>query len=155
MEARRRLSLSPAARDSIVEHALAVAPAEAVGLLGGTHDGRVSYVAPLPNLARDGAFLADPRAQFLAQRRFAELDLVAVAAYHSHPGGTPTLSAADRALAHPGLLQLIVGIHARGHVDMRAYEVGERVREVPVRIESPPDAGRSPRGGRAQLTKSP
>lgn len=120
----------------IVDHAAAVLPREAVGLLGGTADGSVSYVAPLPNLAADGAFLADPRSQFEAERTLARLELIPVAVYHSHPGGTPTLSVADLEFARSALLQLVVGIGPRDEVEMRAYRVDGGPREVPLMIEA-------------------
>jgi proteasome lid subunit RPN8/RPN11 len=129
------LVLSREAWGRVVRHARAVYPDEAVGVLGGTAHGRVTSVAPLPNLARRGAFLADPRAQFEAERGFAQLQLMAVAAYHSHPDGTPTLSQSDRVLAQPSLIQLVVAVGRRGRLDMRAYHVASGVREVPVQIE--------------------
>jgi proteasome lid subunit RPN8/RPN11 len=99
-------------------------------------DGRVAYVAPLPNLAAHGAFLADPRAQFEAERTLARLKLIPVAVYHSHPGGTPTLSDADLAFARPGLLQLVIGLGPTDTVQMRAYHVSTGTREVPLMIGS-------------------
>ena len=135
MEAVEELVLSREARDCVAAHARGVYPDEAVGLLGGTAGGKVAYVAPLPNLAAGGAFLADPRAQFEAERAFLRLELVALAAYHSHPDGTPTLSRSDRVLAHPSLIQLVVAIGGEGRVDMRAYQVAGSVREVPLRVE--------------------
>jgi len=66
------LVLSRAALDRMSEHIRAVESDEAVGMLGGTPDGRVMHVAPLPNLASAGAFLADPsrrRRRWRASRR--------------------------------------------------------------------------------------
>jgi [CysO sulfur-carrier protein]-S-L-cysteine hydrolase len=129
-----KLVLSREAWERVVDHARAAYPDEAVGMLGGTADGRVAYVVPLPNLAAGGAFLADPRAQFEAERTFAKLEVMALGAYHSHPGGTPTLSRSDRVLAHPSLIQLVVGLGRGGRVDMRAYRVAGGVSEVPLEI---------------------
>ena len=135
MEAVGQLLLSRSVWERIAEHARAADPYEAVGILGGTGDGRIVYVAPLPNLAADGAFLADPRAQFEAERALSRLKLIPLAAYHSHPGGTATLSHADHVLANPSLVQLVVALGRAGRVDMRAYRVGADVHEVPLRIE--------------------
>ncbi len=135
MEAVCELRLSRRVWERIVEHARAANPREAVGILGGTGDGRVAHVAPLPNLAADGAFLADPRAQFEAERALSRLELIPLAAYHSHPGGTPTLSHADRLLANRSLVQLVVALDRAGRVDMRAYRIGPGVREVPVQVD--------------------
>jgi len=117
------LVLPREARDRVIAHSRAVYPAESVGLLGGDIDGVVARVAPLANLALRGSFIADPRAQFEAERAFARDGLVPLAVYHSHPGGTATLSPSDRALARPKLVQLVVAVGRDGRVDMRAYRV--------------------------------
>jgi proteasome lid subunit RPN8/RPN11 len=135
MEVFGQLVLSPDVWECIAGQARDTYPDEAVGLLGGTPDGRVACVAPLPNLAAEFAFLADPRAQFEAERAIQRLELIPIAAYHSHPGGTPTLSRADRLLARRSLLQLVIGVARSGRVVMRAYQAAGPVREVPVRIE--------------------
>jgi proteasome lid subunit RPN8/RPN11 len=133
-----QLVLSSAAWDSIAERVRAADPDEAVGLLGGTTDGRVTHVAPLPNLVGGAAFLADPRAQFEAERACADLRLTPLAAYHSHPRGTPTLSQADKAFAHPRLPQLVVALSREGDLDARAYRVAGGVSEVSLSIEQRP-----------------
>jgi proteasome lid subunit RPN8/RPN11 len=135
IEAIEQLVLSRRAWECVVGHAESAAPDEAVGMLGGDADGRVACVAPLPNLARRGAFLADPRAQFEAERAFSRNELIPLAAYHSHPGGTATLSPADKVFAHPKLLQLVVALGPGGQVEMRAYRVAHGVCRISVRIE--------------------
>jgi proteasome lid subunit RPN8/RPN11 len=147
METVEQLLLSRGASQRIAAHARAANPAEAVGILGGTPNGRVAYVAPLPNLAENGAFLADPRAQFEAERAFSRLRVAPVAAYHSHPGGTATLSPADRILASRSLIQLIVALGGDGRITMRAYRVAAVVHEVPVRVED--RSGLGPEGAAA------
>lgn len=139
------LVLSRQAWECVAAHVRRAYPHEAVGLLGGRRDGRVSQAASLPNLAGERAFLADPRAQFEAERAFRRRHLVPLAAYHSHPDGTPTMSPADRALAHPSLLQLVVAISGAGCVDVRAYQPTGRMSEVPLRIgDGPPGAATRP-----------
>jgi [CysO sulfur-carrier protein]-S-L-cysteine hydrolase len=130
------LRLSRRAWESVAEHVRAAVPDEAVGILAGTSDGRVAYVARLPNLAAGGAYVADPRAQFEAERTFSRLGLIPLAAYHSHPGGTPTLSSADRMLANPSLVQLVVAVDRKGRIEMCAYRVAAVPRQVPVRVEA-------------------
>src|SRR5262249_8896906 len=69
-------------------HAKAAQPQEAVGLLGGTPDGRARCVLQLPNLATsDKQFIADPFAQFCALQRLKSEQLELLGIYHSHPGG--------------------------------------------------------------------
>jgi proteasome lid subunit RPN8/RPN11 len=135
MEAVYGLRLSRTVCERIVEHVRAADPREAVGLLGGTGDGHVVHVAPLSNLAAAGGFLADPRAQFEAERALSRLELIPLAVYHSHPRGTPTLSHADRLLANRSLVQLVVALDRAGRVDMRAYRISADVREVPLQID--------------------
>jgi proteasome lid subunit RPN8/RPN11 len=134
MKALRQLMLSAEVWECIARHARAAYPDEAIGLLGGTPDGQVTFVAPLPNLAAELTFLADPRAQFEAERDIRHLELIPIAVYHSHPGGTPTLSRADRLLARRSLLHLVIGVGRDGHVVMRAYQAAGPVRQVPVRV---------------------
>ena len=121
--------------DDAVAHARVAYPAEAVGLLGGIADGRVTHLAPLPNLGRIGSFVADPRAQFEAERALDRLRLVPLGTYHSHPDGTPTLSRADRALARRSLVQLVIALDGGDRVEARAYRVAADVRELVVRID--------------------
>jgi proteasome lid subunit RPN8/RPN11 len=125
-----RLLLSQQDWQTILAHARSAEPREAVGLLGGTADGQVAQVAPLPNIAQGGAFFADPRAQYEAERGFSRLGLIPLAAYHSHPGGTATLSVPDQRLANRSLLQLVLAIGADGHIDARAYRVADAVEQV-------------------------
>ncbi len=135
METVPELHLSRTVWERIVEHVRATDPHEAVGILGGTQDGHVAHVAPLPNLAAAGGFLADPRAQFEAERALARLELIPLAAYHSHPRGTPTLSHTDRVLANRALIQLVVALDHAGRVDMRAYRIGADQHVVPLQID--------------------
>jgi acyl dehydratase/proteasome lid subunit RPN8/RPN11 len=122
-------------RERLLAHVRAALPAEAVGLLGGAADGRVRRVVPLPNVAGPRSFLADPRAQYEALRALAAEGLELVAVYHSHPGGTATLSPADRHFAERvGALQLVVALGRPGQAgeELRAFRCGRALAEVPV-----------------------
>ena len=73
----------------LVSHVRAVLPDEGVGILGGSEDGQVLEAIPLPNLGGPRAFLADPHAQFLAERRLRGAGRRVLAVYHSHPVEAP------------------------------------------------------------------
>jgi len=81
-------------RESLVVHARLALPREAVGLLGGK-DGRISSVTPLPNVGPRLTFLADPLAQYRAERMLARSGAEVLGIYHSHPGGGVQLSPLD------------------------------------------------------------
>jgi len=112
---------------------------EAVGILGGDAGGRVTVAIPLPNLAGPKAFLADPLAQFQAERTLKRAGLIFLAVYHSHPGGGTQLSAVDRAFAvHLPIVHIVIALARRHRPDkeMRAYAVNDDdVVEVEIRIE--------------------
>jgi proteasome lid subunit RPN8/RPN11 len=124
----RILVLSVEQQQEMMEHARQSLPDEAVGLLGGLLLGstaEVKRVFPLPNLLGSRAFLADPYAQYQAERLLAEEDIVPLAVYHSHPGGGVQLSPTDHAFAvRRPLLQVVIALAREGLVDeMRAYQV--------------------------------
>jgi proteasome lid subunit RPN8/RPN11 len=61
------------------------------------------------------------------------MGLAIIAIYHSHPGGTATLSNLDRLFARPGVTQLIIALDEAVQTEtLRAYRCGESVIEVPV-----------------------
>jgi proteasome lid subunit RPN8/RPN11 len=130
------LRLARSVHEQVLGHARSALPAEAVGLLGGL-DSTVTVSIGLPNLAGLGAFSADPRAQFLAQRQLAADGLELLAIYHSHPGGGATLSARDQQFAQPWqALQVVVAV-ARpfGRADeLRAFRPGSPPTEVPLQV---------------------
>lgn len=130
------LRLSREVHGQLLGHARSAMPAEAVGLLGGLGS-IVTVAATLPNLAGPGAFYADPRAQFLAQRQLAAAGLEVLAIYHSHPGGGAALSARDLRFAMPWrVIQVVVAV-ARpfGRPDeVRAFRPGSRPIEVPLQV---------------------
>jgi [CysO sulfur-carrier protein]-S-L-cysteine hydrolase len=121
-------------------HVRSVFPQEAVGLLGGTGSS-VAQVLPLPNIARPGMFLADPRAQFLAERSLRDAGLTPVGIYHSHPKGGAQLSPADRIVAQlrPSVIHVVVALASPTDVcEIRAFEMrGGRSVEVSVHLLKP------------------
>jgi len=112
---------------------------EAVGVLGGDVSGRVNIAIPLPNLAGERAFLADPRAQFEAERELRRTGRDFLAIYHSHPGGGTQLSALDRAFAvYRPVVYLVIAVARlrQPGEEMRAYRVNKDVVVgVEIRIE--------------------
>jgi proteasome lid subunit RPN8/RPN11 len=88
MEGVTRLILSGHLLEQILSHARESQPKEAVGLLGGCPDGRVTLALPLRNIAVENKrFVADPFEQFSALSRLKSEDLHLLAIYHSHPHG--------------------------------------------------------------------
>ncbi len=111
---------------------------EAVGILGGHADGRAAIAIPLPNLAGPKAFLADPLAQYQAERELRQAGLTLLAVYHSHPGGGTRLSAVDQTFAaRLPVMQVVIALarlHRAGE-ELRAYQIREgMITEVPIRV---------------------
>jgi proteasome lid subunit RPN8/RPN11 len=122
------IRLSAAVYDSMVQHARATLPSEAVGLLGGPIPGYATHSIPLPNRAGQYTFLADPYAQFQAERELAHLGLRLLAIYHSHPGGGAQLSPSDLVFARKRACFQIVIALKHTHLaaeEVRAYRVVE------------------------------
>jgi proteasome lid subunit RPN8/RPN11 len=122
MDGVTRLILSRHLRDQILSHARSLQPKEAVGLLGGLSDGRVTLVLPLPNIALENkTFLADPFEQFSALRRLRSENLDLLAIYHSHPlgGADPSEEDLEYAKGWLSCAHLIIAFGAR---DGQCYE---------------------------------
>jgi proteasome lid subunit RPN8/RPN11 len=116
------IRLTTAVYNSMVQHARAMLPSEAVGLLGGLMSDYATYSIPLPNRAGPYTFLADPFAQFQAERELAHLGLRLLAIYHSHPDGSAQLSQLDFVFARKrACFQIVIALH-------RPYLSGEEVR---------------------------
>jgi proteasome lid subunit RPN8/RPN11 len=132
------LSLPCDTHRCMLDHAREALPMEAVGILGGHPSGHVSQAIPLPNLAGPRAFLADPRAQYEAERRLRSLGLALLAIYHSHPGGGTQLSPADRAFAiHLPVVHIVIALAQlrQPREQIRAYRVKEgAILEVKLRV---------------------
>jgi proteasome lid subunit RPN8/RPN11 len=126
-----RLILSGHLRDQILSHARKSQPNEAVGLLGGNSDGRVTLALPLPNIAVENKrFVADPFEQFSALRRLKSEDLQLLAIYHSHPDGgvDPSEEDLEYAKRWSSCAHLIVAFstHGQGYEKLRAFYCVER-----------------------------
>jgi proteasome lid subunit RPN8/RPN11 len=131
------LTVVSAAFQAMLRHTEREKPREAVGMLAGDSSGVASLALPLVNIAGPGAFLADPYSQYLAERRISAEKLGLLAIYHSHPGGSAHLSAADCKFA--SLRDIISIVIAPAHgpcpLDTRAYRVcGESAVRIALRI---------------------
>ena len=128
-------------------------PGRLFGLLAADGAGRIVSATALPNIApARHDFLADPIAQFRAERSFAEAGLIPRAVYHSHPEGSAVPSRADHELAETSLVHLIVAVSGAGDDPVfRAYrrEPGGFV-PLPARALTTPDGARL-RGGSRRL----
>ncbi len=131
-----RIILSEPLYQQIIRHVTQYVPMEAVGIIGGSSDGRARLVIEMPNLAGSQAFFADPFAQFQAERRLAVEGLSVIAIYHSHPGGGTTLSDADLAGAARWNCAHLVIVPERSPDDadyLRAWRIlGNKPIEIPV-----------------------
>ena len=106
---RLTVTISADAWRAVCDHVHRCTPREAVGYLAGPSPGDATRALPLRNVAPEArGYRADPWSQFLAERQMGEEGLAAVAVYHSHPDGTPTLSPTDRRHAPPGQPQVVV-----------------------------------------------
>ena len=134
------LTLSADLAGQVLRHVREALPGEAVGLLGGSPEGRVRLVLPLPNVAPGTrAFLADPFAQFSALRRLQSESLQLLAIYHSHPDGGVDPSEEDLVYARRWCcahLIVAVATGARSLERFRAFRCAEmgRLEEVQLRL---------------------
>ena len=92
---RPRLTFSQQTFDQMLEFAWSVYPAEAVGLVGGSH-GVITGVYGLENIAPFPTFFADPYSQFRAMKSMKAAGEQLIATFHSHPEGAAKMSDADR-----------------------------------------------------------
>lgn len=111
----------------IAGHAAEALPEEACGILVGHREGEdctVLQAEPSRNLHpgdRRRRFLIDPERQLAVQREARGQGLEIVGFYHSHPAGAAVPSREDCALAHPGMLMLIVALRAGRVAEARAW----------------------------------
>lgn len=113
--ARPGLSLPPALRAAILDHALASPEFEVCGLLGGAGGLALTRYA-VANVAGAPAtnFLMEPREQLGAMKAMRERGEELVGIYHSHPAGPAAPSARDLEFAaYPGVAYLIVSLEQR------------------------------------------
>ena len=115
--------------EEMLGHALAAAPEECCGLVGGRGRAAAS-VYPLRNAAADPlvAYEAAPEELFAAQRRMRERGEELFAIYHSHPRARdPVPSPTDVKLAfYPSAVYFIIGFDEEGRGVLRAFRISER-----------------------------
>ncbi|MDI6893045.1 MAG: M67 family metallopeptidase [Bacillota bacterium] len=128
--------------EAVLDHCRREMPREACGLLSGLGN-TVACALPLPNVAPDPqhSYLAEPECLYRAlaevERRGEEM----LGIYHSHPTGSPALSARDREQAlWPGVVHVVVSFAGR-RPQARAWRlpgcgppVDTAVGAVPLRI---------------------
>jgi proteasome lid subunit RPN8/RPN11 len=137
-----RLWLTNAHEKAIVRHALADAPREACGVIGGVGE-RTERVMSLSNVAADPThfYQLDRDALDLAVRSLRAQGASLLAIYHSHPRGEPVPSPTDVEHAPPlAVAHLIVGLrHTQPRLAAWRIQDGqvERV-ELYVGDEPPP-----------------
>jgi proteasome lid subunit RPN8/RPN11 len=123
------ITLHTSHRDQIFAYALAAAPAECCGLIGGTNDGIAKSIYSLRNLAPDKSvsYEAAPEDLFAAQRQMRGRDEKLLAIYHSHPrSASPAPSETDVRLAYyPEAVYFIIGLAGPQPV-ARAFRISER-----------------------------
>lgn len=134
------LTLTPAIKASIEEHAVAAYPHECCGVIIGrvNPDGRDGVEAiRTGNLNTERAhdrFELDPRDYMRAdkQARAAGLDIVGI--YHSHPDHPAQPSETDRAAAWEGYSYVIVAVNGGKAGDFHSFELrGEQFSQEEVR----------------------
>lgn len=105
-----QLVISPDLIDRLIAEADASPGAEVCGLLFGTARA-IEDAQPARNVAVDPArhFEVDPAALIAAHRAARKGGPTLIGHYHSHPGGRPEPSAADRDAAQSGPFWLIIG----------------------------------------------
>ena len=105
----RKLILPISVLHSVTEHAQTLAPAEAVGIIGGDASGRAACAIRCKNLGGVRSFFVDPYSQYQAITQLRTGGRIPLAVYHSHPGGGIELSPLDRQFAvKVGLIQLVL-----------------------------------------------
>ena len=124
------LTISQKDAHEIISHALAAAPEECCGLIGGT-EGKARTIYRLRNAAVDPltTYEAAPEDLFAAQRSMRERGEQLLAIYHSHPrADTPAPSATDVRLAYyPSAVYFIVGLGGE-QPSLRAFRISESER---------------------------
>jgi proteasome lid subunit RPN8/RPN11 len=115
-----RLRIQARDLDAITAAAAAAFPEECCGLLVGGRDGDALVAAQIVAAANVAdkprrRFEVDPVTLFDVHRRARAADQLVLGHYHSHPGGSATPSAHDRARAYgEGEVWLIVAVDGTG-----------------------------------------
>jgi proteasome lid subunit RPN8/RPN11 len=137
-----RLWLTESHIQTITEHALAEAPREACGVIGGVGE-RAIQIEPIPNVADDPEHLYQLDTSTLEQivRLFRANGLSLIGIYHSHPRGDAIPSPTDVAHAPPlRVVHLLVGLrYPEPRLAVWFIEPGQ-VKRVELHVgENPPD----------------
>lgn len=107
-----RLWLTEAHIQAIVQQAMAEAPCEACGVIGGAGE-CADHIVSLPNVAADPQhfYKLDTTALEHTVRKFRNDGLSLIGIYHSHPRGEPILSPTDVQHAPPlSVTHLVIGL---------------------------------------------
>ena len=140
------LWLTPEQARQIGTHALAEAPREACGLIGGV-GGQAQRIIAAPNVAAEPTlhYEIEPAALVagLMQLQAAGLELIGF--YHSHPQGPPSPSQTDLALAtYPDAAYVIVGLRG-GEPELAVWRLANGSADrLPLHVglePPPPDSG--------------
>lgn len=136
----RMLVLSRTAYDGIVDHALAGAPEEVCGVLGGDHgseESRADRGRRAENAAAHPrtAYAIDPEEQLALMEGVEDAGREVVGFYHSHPAGPPEPSETDVARATwPGYSYVVVVLDGT-HPYVGSWRwTGEEFRQEIVRV---------------------
>jgi proteasome lid subunit RPN8/RPN11 len=135
-----RLRLGWVHYQHLMRVSLGAAPGEAIAIWAGRPSGDVTEILDLPNLAPPGRFMADPRAQFLAEKRILAMDWTVLALWHSHPDGGSVLSPADLLHASAwGCAHAVMGFDVRAPHRFRlaAYAIRDNCL-VPLEVKIDP-----------------
>ncbi len=133
----QQLIIKRAIYDMMLSHLTADYPDEGCGLLAG-ENGCVSHLYQIENeLHSPTLYQMNPTQQLAAMLDAETQGLELLAAYHSHPAGTPEPSATDIAQAYyPELVQVIVSFGEREAPVSRGFLIisGE-ISEISLKIE--------------------
>lgn len=118
----------------MLNHVALQFPDEAVGLIGGSSNGDVKMIVPLPNKFQGNRFFVDPYIQYLAIKEIKTNTALPIAVYHSHPDGPAILSLSDRQYAaNTPYIQLIIAFDGQA-TQMRAYKVEANLEVIELTI---------------------
>ena len=125
---------------TLVQQALADAPNETCGVIGGSGS-RAQMMIPVPNVADQPRvhYKLDARAQIAAFTQVNAAGQAVIGFYHSHPEGDPIPSPTDIQLAtYPDTAYLIIGLGQREpHLAAWTMSAG-RVERLPLHVGAEP-----------------
>ena len=117
--------------EKLAEHAASCLPEECCGILVGSRtaigEARVHFSLEAENVGRvrrEREYSISPLALLEAQRTAREDGLEVLGYYHSHPSGSATPSALDRANAWPNTSYVILGMDDREVRHLKSWRLG-------------------------------